>query len=137
MAILSKGCKADNFEPYNSLKLSFANIQFLCQGLFPLIRKYSITHMHRLAIYVKEELPFAQDLSLEISAYSYLYFRQALLHPLSYTFFLYQSPSPSLCMVFDSISSNIDKVLSINLSSNVFVVGDFTVHHKDWLTYSG
>ena len=26
MAILSKGCKPDNFEPHNSLKLSFTNI---------------------------------------------------------------------------------------------------------------
>ena len=40
-------------------------------------------------------------------------------------------------MVFDSISSNIDDVLSINPSANVFVFGDFNVHHKDWLTYSG
>ena len=35
-----------------------------------------------------------------------------------------------------SISSNIDEVLSINPSANVFVFGDFNVHHKDWLTYS-
>ena len=27
MAILSKGCKPDNFEPYNSLNLSFTNIR--------------------------------------------------------------------------------------------------------------
>ena len=40
-------------------------------------------------------------------------------------------------MVFDSISYNIDEVLSINPSANVFVFGDFNVHHKDWLTYSG
>ena len=40
-------------------------------------------------------------------------------------------------MVFDSISSNIDEVLLINSSANVFVFGDFNVHHKDWLTYSG
>ena len=40
-------------------------------------------------------------------------------------------------MVFDSFSSNIDEVLSINPSANVFVFGDFNVHHKDWLTYSG
>ena len=43
----------------------------------------------------------------------------------------------SLCTVFDSISSNIDEVLSINPSANVFIFGDFIVHHKDWLTYSG
>ena len=33
-------------------------------------------------------------------------------------------------MVFDSISSNVDEVLLINLSANVFVFGDFKVHHK-------
>ena len=42
-----------------------------------------------------------------------------------------------LCTVFDSVSSNIDEVLLINPSANVFVFGDFNVHHKDWLTYSG
>ena len=55
---------------------------------------------------------------------------------MSYFFFLYQSPSSSLCTVF-SISSNIDQILLINPSANVFVFGDFNVHHKDWLTYSG
>ena len=56
---------------------------------------------------------------------------------MSYFFFLYRSPSSALCTVFDSISSNIDEVLSINPSANVFVFGDFNIHHKDWLTYSG
>ena len=40
-------------------------------------------------------------------------------------------------MVVDSISSNIDEVLSINPSANVFVFGGFNVHHKYWFTYSG
>ena len=39
--------------------------------------------------------------------------------------------------VFDAISSNRNGVLSINLSANVFVFGDFNIHHKDWVTYSG
>ena len=39
--------------------------------------------------------------------------------------------------VFDSISSNIAVVLSINPSANVFVFGDFNACHKDWLTFSG
>ena len=93
--------------------------------------------MHGLAVYVKEGPPFARDLSRENNADSYLCFRLALLHSVSYSFFRYRSPSLSLCTVFDSISSNIDEVLSINPSANVFVFGDFNVHHKDWLTYSG
>ena len=53
-----------------------------------------------------------------------------------YFFFLYRSPSSLLCKVFNYISSNIDEVLSINPFANVFVFGDFNVHHKDWLIYS-
>ena len=101
-----------------------------------LIRKDFSTHMHFLAVYVKEGLPFLRDLSLESSTDSCLCIPLALLHSVSYFFFLYRSPSLSLCTVFYSISSNIDEVLSINPSANVFVFGDFNVHHKDWLTYS-
>ena len=54
---------------------------------------------------------------------------------MSYFFFSYQSPSSSLCTVFD-ISCNIDKVLSINPCTNLLVFGDFNVHHEDWLTNS-
>ena len=43
-----------------------------------------------------------------------------LLFPLSITFFVIR-----------------DEVLSINPSANVFVFGDFNIHHKNWLTYSG
>ena len=85
--------------------------------------------MHGLTVHLKEELPFPQDLTLENSADSYICFRLALLHLVFYFFFLYRSPSSSLCTVFDSISSNIDEVLSINLSANVFLFGDFNVHH--------
>ena len=87
--------------------------------------------MHGLAVYVKEGFPLAQDFFLKNSADSYLFSWLALL------FFLYWSPSISLCMVFDSISSNIDEVLSVNPSANAFAFGDFNDHHKDWLTYSG
>ena len=49
---------------------------------------------------------------------------------MSYFFVLYGSPS-SLCLGFDSVS------FEINRFANVFVFGDFNVHHKVWLTYSG
>ena len=41
---------------------------FSVRGYLPLIRKDSSTHMHGLAVYVKEGLPFARDVSLENSA---------------------------------------------------------------------
>ena len=69
--------------------------------------------------------------------YAYIYFNLqhdgrlssdylGFLHSVSYFFFLYRSPLSSLGMIFNSVSSNIDEVLSINLSgNNVFVFGDF------------
>ena len=85
---------------------------------------------------LKKDFLLHGDLSLENSADSYLCFRLALLHSVSYFFFLYQSPSSSSYTGFDSISSNIDEVFLINPSA-VSLFGDFNVHHKDWLTYSG
>ena len=53
---------------------------------------------------------------------------------MSYFFFLYRSPSSSLCTVFDSISSNIDEVLSIN-PSNAQIV-DFPTRIPDCDSHS-
>ena len=87
MAILSKSCKPDNFKSHNSLKLnltiilvlrlSFSDCEhflesnlddsidsgnFSVRGYLHLICEDSSTHMHGLAVYVKEGLPFALDL---------------------------------------------------------------------------
>ena len=83
-----------------NLDYSIDSGNFSVTGYLPLIRKDSITHVHGPAVYVKEGLPFARDLSLENSTVPYLCFRLALLHLVSYFFFLYQSPSSALCMVF-------------------------------------
>ena len=86
------------------------------RGYLSLIRTDSSTHMHGLTVYVKEGLSFARDLSLENSAGSYLCFQLALLHSVSYFFFLYRSPS----------LANVDEFPSINPSANVFVFGALT-----------
>ena len=85
---------------------------FSMSGYLSLIRKDSDTHMHGVTVYVKKGLPFSRDLSQEKSADSYLCLRVALLHSLSYFFFLYQSPFSALCTVFDSISFNIECVVN-------------------------
>ena len=162
MAILSKARKPDNFESHNSLKLSFANIRGLrsnfvdCKSFLesnsPDILALCETNLDDPIdsgnFSVSGYLPYAWSRSLCEGRSSFctglisrklcrfLCFRLALLHSVYYFFFLYRSPS-SLCTVFDFISSNIDEVLSINPSANVFVFGDFNVHHKDWLTCSG
>ena len=145
MAILSKGYKPDNFESHNFLKLSLTNIRGLRLN-FVNCESFLESNSPDIRVLYKTNLDDSIDsgnfsvrgyLPLESSAGSYLCFRMALLHSVSYFFFLYRSPPPSLCMAFDSIPSNIDEVLSINPSTNVFIFGDFNVHHKDWLTYSG
>ena len=68
--------------------IDFGN--FSVRGYLPLIQKDSSTHMHGLAVFVKEGLPVAWDLSLENSAESYFCFQLALLDFVSYFFFLYQ-----------------------------------------------
>ena len=117
--------------------ISIDSGSFSVRGYLLLIQKDSTTHVHGLAVYVKKGLPFARDLSLENTADSYLCFQLALLLSVSYFFFHNWSPSLSLCTVFDSVSSNMVDVLTINRYANVFVLADFNVHHKDWLTYSG
>ena len=90
MVILSEGCKLDNFESHNFLKLSCTNIRglrsnfvacesflesnspeifalceislndsidsgnFSVRSYLPIIQKDSTTHMHGLAVYVRE-----------------------------------------------------------------------------------
>ena len=101
--------------------------QFLCDGL---------PSFNPKRFYYSYYSYLARDLFLENSTDSYLCFRLASLHSVSYFSFLYQSPSLSLCTAFNSISSNIDEVLSMNPSANEFVFEDYNVHHKDWLNYS-
>ena len=163
MAILSKAYKPDNFELRNALKLSLTNFwglrlnivdcesflestspdilalcktnlddsvdsgNFSVRGYLPLISKDSSIHMHSLRVYVNVGPPFAWDLSLENSADS---LSVLLLFLLSITFFVFVHG-------FYYIWSNIDEILLINPSANMFVFGDFNVHHKDWLTYYG
>ena len=112
--------------------IDFGN--FSLKGYFTKVWKDSATNMHGHAVYMKEGLPFAWDLSLENSADSYLCFRLTLLHTVPY---FRRSPSSSLCTIFDIFSANIDEVLSINPIANVFVFGGFKDDHEDCLTYSG
>ena len=56
-----------------SLDHSINSGNFFVRDYFPLIRNDSFTYIHLLAVYVKEGLPFAQNLSPENSVDSYLF----------------------------------------------------------------
>ena len=74
--------------------------QFLCERLSSFNLKGSSTHMHGLTVYVKDGLPFAWNLSLENSTVSELCFRLAILHSVSYFFFLLLITLFCLCAWF-------------------------------------
>lgn len=78
------------------------------RGYLSLILKDSVPHIHGLAIYVKEGLPFPWDLSLGNSENS------------GFTLFRALFPFP----------------LSITILLLVSVFGDLNFHKKYWLTYS-
>ena len=79
----------------------------------PLIQKDSTTHAWFCSL-CKQRASFCTRLISRKLQILTCVFWLALLHSVSYFFFLYRSPSWSLCTIFYSISSNIDEVLSIN-----------------------
>ena len=155
MAIFSKGCKPNNFESDNSLKLNFTNIRglrsnfFECESFlesnFPDILGLCQTNLDDSIDSSSDSLSSVNPKGFYYSYawccslgegrtsfctgfisrkfYGFLSFRLALFIVL--LFFLQQSASSTSCKVFDSISSNIDQVFSINPSANVFFFGDF------------
>ena len=107
----------------------------LCvRGYLPLIRKNSSTHMCGLAVYVKEGLSFALDLSLEnspdsshnLDVFDWLYLTQCLTSFSSINHLLHLW-AQFLILFY----------LFYFIILSVFVFRDFNVHHKDWLTYYG
>ena len=99
------------------------------RGYLPLIRKDNSTQMHDLAVYAKEGLPSARELSLENSADSYV-FTQCLTSFSSFDHLL------RVCAQFFIVFHLTQKRFSRSTHLQMFVFGDFNVHHKDWLTYS-
>ena len=86
------------------------SVNFSVRDYLPLIWKDSSIHMHGLAVYMKKGLLFLHWIYLK-KTLLFLTYIFAWLHSVSYFFFLYWSPSLSLCTIFYFISSNIDKVL--------------------------
>ena len=78
---------------------------------------------------MKDEVPFERDLPLQNLDKLILCLTSFSSVCVSLFWTLYTN--------FDATSCNIDEVLSINPSTNVFVLGDFKIYHNDRLTCSG
>ena len=122
--------RSNFFECESFLELNSPDILPLCEtdlddsidssnisvkGYLPYFEKI-VTHMHGLAVCMKEGHSFARGLSLENSD-SFFMFPMTLLH--SVTYCSYQSPS-SLCLAFEAFHVT-GEVLTISPSANAFV----------------
>ena len=94
-----------NFAEYESPPLTFLLLcetilddwsdsgNFSLRSHLPLVRKYSVTHIHELAVYMKDGFPFAQNLSQNLQILTYVFNRIYFIQCLAS---VYQSPPLSL-----------------------------------------
>ena len=82
------------------VKLYMRQTCILFNWFWQFLFEHSVTHVHGLSVYVKEGASFYRLISGKI--WRFLCFWQALLHSLLYFFFCCQSPSSSLCIIFDA-----------------------------------
>ena len=155
MAILSKACKTDNFESRNSYKLSFTNIRGLRSNFVDCESFLESNSPDILALCETNLDDSIESGNFSVRGYLSLIRKDFSTHGWSRslcegrTSFCTGLISRKLCKFlrmfstcFTSLSvlllfsSNIDEVLSINPSADVFVCEDLNIYHKDWLTYS-
>ena len=116
-----------------NLSSAVSSCDLSVDGYLPLVRKDSNSHMLGLGVYIRKNSPICRETRFESSDYSFMCFRLAPLHSITFLFILYRSPSSQDCTLFDVISDQIDRALSLYSSANIVVIGDFNAHHSEWL----
>ena len=161
MVMLSEGCKLDNFEPQNSLKHSCVNIWGFCSNFVECGSFLESNSLDILALCetnmddsidsgnfsVRGYLPLIQKDSIVCMVLQFMWKKNFLFHRaylqktlriVTYVFdcLYFTHCLTSFSSIMDSFlfHYNIDEVLLINPSADVFVFGDSNIHHKDWLT---
>lgn len=94
-------------------------------------------YMHGFRVYTRENLPMAKELSTESPGDSFMYFRLSLLHSVSYyfsfiVFFFFRSVTQTKYQTVNIFPLS----RSLHASANIFVFGDFNVHHVKWPNHS-
>ena len=101
-------------------------------GYLPLIRKDPVNHAHILAVYVNEGLHFSQ-ISRKLYGFLFIFWTGFT----SFSVFFYSINHLFLFVRFLMRFHLTQMRFSWSTHyTNVFVFGDFNIHHKDWLTYS-
>ena len=117
--------------PFSVTKLPFSFYNILNWG-----SRYAFCSSYGwlcVPFHVKNPMKFQVILKYVLCFWMVLKTYESLIHCLFSFFFVFQL---LLYTVFDTVSSSIDKVFSLNPSANGFVSGNFTICCKDFLTHS-
>ena len=90
-----------------NLSSAVSSCDLSVDGYLPLIRKDSNSHMLGLGIYIRKNSPICRETRFESTDYSFMCFRLAPLHSITFLFVLYRSPLSQDCTLFDIISDKI------------------------------
>ena len=119
-----------------NLNESMVSSNFSVRRYFSLIGKDSITHIMAIKFMWRKDIllhvasPW-KILKILTYVFNWLYFISVFL------LFFTDHCLRLYARFFMTVSSNIDKVLFIKPCATTFIFGDFNIHHKGWLTYSG
>ena len=128
MAILSKGCKPDNFELHNSLKLSFRNIRGL-RSNFVECESFLESNSPDILALCETNLDDSIDSgNFSVRVYLPLIRKDCITHMPGLAVYVKEGIPFARDL---PLENSPDEILSINLSATVFVFGDFNVHYKD------
>ena len=88
-------------------------------------------------VYVRSNITCARVPEYESSDFSTLWLRLNYNSHAKYFCFVYLSPnSTDYQKFFNYLTSKVEHILSLSPSSEVSILGDFNVHHRDWLSSS-
>ena len=96
-----------------NLSSAVSSCDLSVDGYLLLVHKDSNSHMLGLGIYICKNSPICRETRFESNNYSFMCFRLAPLHSITFIFILYRSPSSQDCTFFDVISDHIDQALSL------------------------
>lgn len=118
---------------YRILKPAIATNGFSVPSYLPFCWKFSSIHH---GVYIQDNLLIPREFSLKsqsilLCAFIFHYY---ILSVTSFSIFTPLSPQDS--SILDIISDSIEMTLSLLPCVNIFVFGDFNVHHDTWLKHS-
>ena len=124
--------KPDNFEPQNSLKLIFRTTWGLCSNFIECESLLESNSSDILALCETNLDDSIDSGNFSVKGYVPLIWKYTITHMYGLAVYVCERRTSFLHGTY-----LVNEILLINPSANVFDFGDFNIHYKDWLTFSG